>query len=1072
MNYSIKDVIEDEEEISSKDKKQSHSKALMQWCCECVGEYKEANNFKNVPIALAALIDYNIPGIIDYDGIDHSDSLEVATAALHSCEQLNIPVFFDAEDLVRGVDEKTLMTQIAAMKLGFKQYKVKHKVLENESLTSKVFARWCTLQLKPHDIKINNCNFDFENGVNLIKLVETVTGQKTESEPNLSCTDFDHLVENCELGLSVLRNIGIIDDSITGNDIANATKADDIVWPMIVKHDIIPILKDQDDVTIQNAPDKFKEHILKTIEPYDDVQDMVPTPLAVAAYINSYLPNQINFSDLDKSTGKDAARKIVEVCKNLGVPLLLEPRELEIRNIPDTAILPQLALLQPVLEEERKKLIEKTERKAFIKWANKVLDDNNVCEPVNQENGKGFVKLAEVLTGEKAPHEYSEDPSENMKLSSDLFKDKCLISDEDIEAGKLDDNNDYLRKIATRYAILPEVEGGDEENYDPEKTIADFKNWCEEATKDFDGIIHPELAMAALISKYLPHELDYENLDKKNATPVVFGKCEDLGIDLIVEESDMYPGLDEKVFLLQMALLKDQLEKLVEEEKDHVDGQSILDSAIIRFSNFIIQPRDVQIDDENPEDGNAISALAEELIGHSLAEPIESNPENDEAKTQNFRKVMKEFENDHVKFANDSPEELNNDPKKKKNEFLWPILVRYTMLPHSHNTEPEDYEENATISDFKSIILDITSGCEGVDELNNLPRNILGVISYYNPVRYPYLEGLSDEEALDKMLQYCEELELPVILDKDDFLSPVLPEKASLLQLAAITDSLQKIYNKEVNERFVLSQWANEKFKQKDLDPLLNEEEANTVTDSAAFVKLAETLTGKQAPENFHESPQSPEDEKENYEIALNMFKEDDIKYEDEIPQIIAELVDPKECIRRQNLLLWPLVAHYDVKKALNVDEESIDPEVLSQEIIEDDKPLEANPVFNITKFINNGELDAPQENPSPQELIDRCSVLELPMVFSAEDLEYEIPQKLVLVQLSLLANAIDDKKEAMRPHPLDDKILIRWANNILEECQDHKGDKTSYNNDELEDYKKLSETTFDARDDLPLLLK
>ena len=153
LNFSINNIIQ-KDPSSPKTKSMSVSNALMQWARDSVKNYKSTNDFKNLPSSLCALIDANVPNIINYDSLNLDDQQALAQTACQACEQLNIPVFLDWEDLINGVDDKALMTQLAAMKFGFMQYKEKNLLLETPISTDCIRVESYPREIGPNFFKI------------------------------------------------------------------------------------------------------------------------------------------------------------------------------------------------------------------------------------------------------------------------------------------------------------------------------------------------------------------------------------------------------------------------------------------------------------------------------------------------------------------------------------------------------------------------------------------------------------------------------------------------------------------------------------------------------------------------------------------------------------------------------------------------------------------------------------------------------------------------------------------------------------------------------------------------------
>ena len=111
LNFSIE--AEREEEGSSHD---TATQALTKWCVKHTKDYDNVKDFKPTAYALCCLIHSFREDVINLEHIDPKNEAECARLALNACTQIGVPVYLDADDLCGQIEEKSLMTQLAAMK--------------------------------------------------------------------------------------------------------------------------------------------------------------------------------------------------------------------------------------------------------------------------------------------------------------------------------------------------------------------------------------------------------------------------------------------------------------------------------------------------------------------------------------------------------------------------------------------------------------------------------------------------------------------------------------------------------------------------------------------------------------------------------------------------------------------------------------------------------------------------------------------------------------------------------------------------------------------------------------------
>lgn len=116
MKYNVENSLDNSSDDESGPKHGNATSNLMNWWRKQIVAYKEIENLKPTALALCALIHSFNPSVVDYKSLNTGDNLRSAEQFVSACNALNIPVFFDAQDLVGDVDEKSLVTQLSDLK--------------------------------------------------------------------------------------------------------------------------------------------------------------------------------------------------------------------------------------------------------------------------------------------------------------------------------------------------------------------------------------------------------------------------------------------------------------------------------------------------------------------------------------------------------------------------------------------------------------------------------------------------------------------------------------------------------------------------------------------------------------------------------------------------------------------------------------------------------------------------------------------------------------------------------------------------------------------------------------------
>jgi len=200
-----------------------------------------------------------------------------------------------------------------------------------EETQIKVFGRWVDKQLSSRQLKFGKLLEDFEDGVNLINLLEIVgkepIGGKYHAKPKLRVQK----LENVDLALKYVQEIKKIRlVGIGSADIVdkNSKLTLGLTWSIINKFQIEEISVEE-----ATARDALLLWAKKNTAGYEGVNvtnftSSWSSGLAFCALINKFRPNLLDYSALNKENHTENVVKAFEACKALGIYVYLDPEDL------------------------------------------------------------------------------------------------------------------------------------------------------------------------------------------------------------------------------------------------------------------------------------------------------------------------------------------------------------------------------------------------------------------------------------------------------------------------------------------------------------------------------------------------------------------------------------------------------------------------------------------------------------------------------------------------------------------------------------------------------------------------
>ena len=210
-------------------------------------------------------------------------------------------------------------------------------------LQIKVFTRWVQNNLQDvKGVEVNDITKDLSNGVALVELAQILTKKPAPRnwvrQPERSVD----MVQNCELALNMFTNDGVRFVNMSGKDIKdnNEKLCLGLIWTLILHYQIGKVVPGNTDGVQSkgtNISDARKEQELyswavERTSSYSNIQNCQPYDLSMCALLDSYVPDKINYNELDPNNSEENAKLATKTMEELGIPVYVYPDELQENN--------------------------------------------------------------------------------------------------------------------------------------------------------------------------------------------------------------------------------------------------------------------------------------------------------------------------------------------------------------------------------------------------------------------------------------------------------------------------------------------------------------------------------------------------------------------------------------------------------------------------------------------------------------------------------------------------------------------------------------------------------------------
>lgn len=206
-----------------------------------------------------------------------------------------------------------------------------------EKTQIKVFSKWVAKQLQQRQIKFETLETDFEDGTNLINLLEIIGKDPMPGKWHKQPKMLLQKRENVDLALKYItqvksiRVVGIGADDIVNKNLKLTLG---LTWTCINKFMIEEISVEE-----ATARDALLLWCKKNTAGYDGVNvtnftNSWSSGLAFCALINKFRPQLLDYDALDKENHRENCEKAFAACKELGIYVYLDPEDL-VGIVPD-----------------------------------------------------------------------------------------------------------------------------------------------------------------------------------------------------------------------------------------------------------------------------------------------------------------------------------------------------------------------------------------------------------------------------------------------------------------------------------------------------------------------------------------------------------------------------------------------------------------------------------------------------------------------------------------------------------------------------------------------------------------
>ena len=217
-----------------------------------------------------------------------------------------------------------------------------------EAMQIKVFSRWVDNILQERGLHCEDVTKDLQDGVKLINLVELVTRKDITQRWNKEPKSPFQKGENCDLAVETLKQVMKL-TNIAGGDIVdgNVKLTLGLIWQMIL-HFNIESVREEGTSTKVTALQSLKRWCEKHTQEYEKVDNFQPTAYAMCCLIHSFREDIIRIDELDPVNDLACAELALGKCRELTIPVYLDPQDL-CGQVDEKSLMTQLAALKKCL---------------------------------------------------------------------------------------------------------------------------------------------------------------------------------------------------------------------------------------------------------------------------------------------------------------------------------------------------------------------------------------------------------------------------------------------------------------------------------------------------------------------------------------------------------------------------------------------------------------------------------------------------------------------------------------------------------------------------------------------------
>lgn len=574
-------------------------------------------------------------------------------------------------------------------------------------LQIKVFSRWMTSQLKDiYDIQIDDITKDLSNGVALCNLATLLTQKDRPRGWVLEPKRQVDMVQNCELALEMFQSDGVKLVGISGKDINdnNEKLILGLVWSLIVHYSVdksvqYDVEKDnniqqisketENKASIENRiPVKDSKRTLLSwastrTANYPNIKNFQPFNLSLCALLDTYVPEKINYYNLDPKNSQHNSELATNVMKDLGIPVLVYPEEIEDHNnkVDEKILLTQLSSAKFVLD---KKVPTQHASSGRIPIPSKQSSLTSSYKPTIKQS----IEINEKNSDDSESIECQESYSDNEEYSSDYVHEREENNDESkfvVEQQEAAEINDSEHETVASNVPARNIENEDSdiEGEETKEKVQEIENDDEKATKlKYSDFADDE---AEPISNHF-EEIQYNCAHEKIEEKELDQSDPDNETEEISEENE-----------------NEQIENNEAENTDPIASKSSTETS----SNLFSTTESYESSDENSATNNqmAIDESANKDKNSPQKGKVDSSTESVSTSSSSSTEVINKKERKGEDYVDNlNLNQLNNNAKLSTEDrfFLNNILVPRAIIIPRKNTN-KDYATIFMFSGLKTL---------------------------------------------------------------------------------------------------------------------------------------------------------------------------------------------------------------------------------------------------------------------------------------------------------------------------------------------------------------------------------